>query len=157
MADESRALALQLKSGEETPLEAAPRVAVQTESLAPPPGRSAAPTRNRPGKAPPPPAAAPVETAATDAVGLDRQTVEQGAPRATQLFIQAGAFTRFDNANRLSAALSAVGPSVVSQVQIKGAAYFRVRLGPLPSVADADAMLEKVIASGFPDARVVVD
>jgi rare lipoprotein A len=34
---------------------------------------------------------------------------------------------------------------------------FRVRLGPLTSVSDADALLEKVIASGYPDARVVVD
>jgi rare lipoprotein A len=157
MGDESRMLAFQSKGYEAPPLEAAPRPEVQTETLAAPPGR-AAPARSRPGKpvpaAPPP----PVETASLDLPVLATQQVVQGPPRSTELFIQAGALSRFDNANRMSAALSPLGKAVVSQIQVKGGgSQFRVRLGPLPSLADADAMLERVIAAGYPDARLVVE
>ena len=34
---------------------------------------------------------------------------------------------------------------------------FRVEIGPLPDVAHADAMLDQALASGIPDARIVVD
>jgi rare lipoprotein A len=34
---------------------------------------------------------------------------------------------------------------------------FRVRLGPIKSVAEADKLLARVSASGYPDARVIVD
>jgi rare lipoprotein A len=157
MADESRILALQLKGGEEaSPLVAAPRVEVQSESLPPTQGRAAPPGKSRPAKAPPP-APAVAAMVPVDPQSLDRQTVQIGAPRTTQLFVQAGAFSRFDNANRMSAALSAVGPAGISQVQTRHGAIFRVRLGPLASLADADQMLERVIASGYPDARLVAD
>jgi len=159
LSDESRIVALQMKGGEETPLEAAPRVAVNSETLPPPPGRKSEPARNRPQPKQPPaaPAAPPPPAPAVDMASLDAQPVEQLPPRATQIYIQAGAFSRFDNANRLNSALQAIGPSAISQVHVKGQALFRVRLGPLASVADADAMLERVIASGYPDAREVVD
>ena len=106
-------------------------------------------TGRTPPAVPPPPA--------VDEASLDAQTAQQGAPRSTQLFIQAGAFSRYDYASRLSAALSAVGPAAISQVQTKQGALFRVRLGPIPSLTDADALLERVIASGYPDARLVAD
>ena len=158
MADESRQLALQLKGGETPPIEAAPRVAVEAESLPAPKGREAPLQKTKPSKTAPQPVAPVVAAAPIDEDQvLANQTVQQGAPRTTQIYIQAGAFQRFDNANRTSAALKGVGAPVISQVQTKSGAMFRVRLGPLPSVADADALLEKVIASGYPDARVVVD
>jgi rare lipoprotein A len=158
MADESRVLALQLKSGDTQPLDAAPRVAVQAETLPPPSGRAAAPSKPaKTAKVVPAEPAPPIETAAIDRVSLDQQPVEQLPPRATQLFIQAGAFSRFDNANKMSAALSSVGPAGISQIQTKSGSFFRVRIGPLASLPEADAMLEKVIASGYPGARLVVD
>lgn len=162
MADESRALALQLKGGEAPPIAAAPSVAMQSESLAPPKGVKQEAQKKHSGKPVPPPAAPPTETAvaatpAQEDQRLADQTVEQVAPHATQIYIQAGAFTRYDNANRVSSALSGVWPAQISQTHSKGQAFFRVRLGPLNSVADADALLEKVIASGYPDAHVVVD
>jgi len=159
MADESRQLALQLKGSDTAPIEAAPRVAVQTESLPAPKGHEAPPPKGSRAPKPTPAPAAPVVAAAPineDQV-LANQTVLQVAPHATQIFIQAGAFSRFDNANRTSAALKGVGAPVISQVQTKSGSMFRVRLGPLATVAEADALLERVIASGYPDARVVVD
>ena len=159
MADESRQLALQLKGVDTKPIEAAPRVTVQAESLAPPKGKDAAPPPKQRGKTVPQPAPATAVTA----IPLDEnqllanQTVQQMPPRATQIYIQAGAFSRYDNAHRLSAALQGVGAAQISQVQTKNGAFFRVRIGPVATVPDADALLEKVIASGYPDARVVVD
>jgi rare lipoprotein A len=162
MADESRALALQLKGGDAPPIAAAPSVAMQAETLAPPKGakQEAAP-KSKPGKplpaAPAPTQAAVAASPAEEDQRLVSQTPLQVAPKATQIYIQAGAFTRYDNANKVSTALSGVWPAQISQVQAKGQAFFRVRLGPLANVSDADALLEKVIASGYPDARVVVD
>jgi rare lipoprotein A len=159
MADESRQLALQLKSGDTQPIEAAPRVAVQAESLPPPKGKTEEAPRKRRSATPAPIPAAPVVAATPidENQVLANQTVQQVAPRTTQIYIQAGAFSRFDNANRVNAALKGVGNPAISQVQTAKGSMFRVRLGPLPTVADADALLEKVIASGYPDARVVVD
>lgn len=159
MADESRQLALQLKNGDTPSIEAAPRVAVQAESLPPPKGKTEEAPRKGHAVTPLPPPPSPVVAAAPidENQVLANQTVQQVAPRTTQIYIQAGAFSRFDNANRVNAALKGVGSPTISQVQTPKGSMFRVRLGPLPSVADADALLEKVIASGYPDARVVVD
>jgi rare lipoprotein A len=163
MADESRALALQLKSGDAPPIAAAPSVALQAETLAPPKGvKQEAPGKTKSGKPAAPPPSAPAETAvaatpAEEDQRLAAQTPQQVAPKATQIYIQAGAFTRYDNANRVSSALSGVWPATISQVHTKAGPFFRVRLGPLASVSDADSLLEKVISSGYPDARVVVD
>jgi len=34
---------------------------------------------------------------------------------------------------------------------------YRVEVGPLPDTAQADAVLDQALASGIPDARIVVD
>jgi rare lipoprotein A len=145
------------------PVTGAPRVAVTAETLAPPPGAR--------GQAPPPPARAPSGPSATAVVAaananaqaggatadLDRQAVRQVAVQPTGIYIQAGAFTQFDNANRLSARLSALGPTKISSALVGGTDFFRVRLGPLTDVAQADRMLNYLIANGNTDARIVVD
>ena len=50
-----------------------------------------------------------------------------------------------------------MGPVKVSSVLINGRDLFRVRVGPLSSVAEADRMLERVTRAGYPDARILVD
>ena len=158
LADESRSLALQLKAGEVTQVAAAPREAVVAEALPSPNGREAPPPKPKAAaKAAPAQAAAVLTPVADDGAALENQQVRQLPVKATHLYIQAGAFSRLDNANRLSAALSAVAPATISQAQTKSGAVFRVRLGPIASVSDADQLLEKVIASGYPDAQLVVD
>ena len=57
----------------------------------------------------------------------------------------------------MAARLSPVGKAQVQQVNVQGKTLFRVRLGPLGSVEDADRMLDKVVATGAQDARVIVD
>ena len=77
--------------------------------------------------------------------------------RQTSIYVQAGAFSRRDNAVRLGARLSIFGPTSITET-LKGAQrYYRVRLGPVESVADADRLLANLLQNGHKDARVVVD
>ena len=87
----------------------------------------------------------------------DGQVTVEPVLQQVRMFIQAGAFSNFENANRVRARLSALGTVKVSPVLINGRDLYRVRVGPLTSVAQADHMLERVILSGYTDARTIVD
>jgi rare lipoprotein A len=153
MAEESRILAqtLKAKSGE-AQVAAAPRETVQAETLPPPGSHEAAKAISRPAAPAPRPMVTP-----PDAQQLENQPVRLVAVKPTQMYIQAGAFSRFDNAHRLSAALSSMGQTSITQVVTKSGTLFRVRMGPVANLDAADALLEKVIGSGYPDAKLVVD
>jgi len=84
------------------------------------------------------------------------QKVKTVPVTATRMFIQAGAFSRFENANRVKASLSSVGDVEVSQVLVNGRDFFRVRVGPLNNVSEADQILENVIRAGYPAAKIIV-
>lgn len=74
------------------------------------------------------------------------------------IYIQAGAFARFDNANRLRVRLGMLGyPVRVHQVYITNQPMFRVRVGPLQTVEAADRTLDRLVAAGYPDAQIVID
>ncbi|HWT98439.1 MAG TPA: septal ring lytic transglycosylase RlpA family protein [Terriglobales bacterium] len=75
----------------------------------------------------------------------------------TNIFIQAGAFTRQSNAQSLTSKLSAFGPVRMIPVQVGNQLFYRVRIGPLAGVDQADQVLQKVIHSGQTEARIVVD
>ena len=75
----------------------------------------------------------------------------------TKLFVQAGAYSRFDNANKARARLSLTGPTKISSVLIKGRDLFRVRVGPFDNVGEADKILDSVITHGYPTARIIVE
>jgi rare lipoprotein A len=77
--------------------------------------------------------------------------------KPTNIFIQAGAFLQQGNAMKLSQKLSSIGQSRVTQVQVGSQVFYRVRVGPIQRVEDADTMLQKVIGTGQPDARIVVE
>jgi rare lipoprotein A len=139
-----------------------PKAEVAKEELAPPPGARIAP-------APKSPALQPTASrTVTDAPSTDSPapkkaaavqvgTLTQGPARATQIFVQAGAFGHFENAHKTGAKLAGVGPVAVSPILVNGKDLFRVRIGPIASVEEADRYLDKVIRSGYPEARVVVD
>lgn len=84
-------------------------------------------------------------------------TVYQHSVNATEIFIQAGAFVDIQNAERLRQQLSGLGPTELYPVLVGNQRYYRVRMGPIPTVTQADALLERVIAQGHQDARIVVD
>ncbi len=76
--------------------------------------------------------------------------------RSTSLYVQAGAFASRDNAQRLGARLSSFGRTQVQPIRVGPQELYRVRVGPVQSVREADQLLERV-ASIAPEARVVVD
>lgn len=135
----------------------------------------------------PPPTAAPRPTVQVEGVPLDApptQTAQRGAPVPTtvpgrtvsdgrflpdpvveqrpvsggqRIFVQAGAFTIYDNANKLRARLSAIAPTTIATAMVGDTQYFRVRVGPIATVDQADRILSQVIAAGNNGARVIID
>ena len=83
--------------------------------------------------------------------------VTQTAVRPNNIYIQAGAFLRRDSATRMSLKLSRLARSQVTPAQVGQQHYFRVRLGPLASVEQADRLLDTLFAEGHTEARVVVE
>ena len=55
------------------------------------------------------------------------------------------------------AILSGLGKVKLTSVLVNGRDLFRVRVGPLANVADADQILNRVVAAGYPDARIIID
>jgi rare lipoprotein A len=75
------------------------------------------------------------------------------------LYVQAGAFADPQNAQRTLARLQAAGLSnaaVVAPLSGRSRLY-RVRLGPVHSVAEFDELAARLAALGFPDARLASD
>jgi rare lipoprotein A len=72
-------------------------------------------------------------------------------------FVQAGAFSNYDNAVRLSKTLSSVGDAHISPVSVNGRTLYRVRVGPANTAGDAQTILKKVKAFGHSGARIVKD
>ena len=146
---------VQMASAQPSDVRAAPIGSVARGELAPPPGAAAAPARTT---------APPVRVALTAPVaGAPGGLVPDGTvttvpvPARTQLWVQVGAFQARNNANRLVARLRSVGAANVSTINQNGKSLYRVRFGPLASVDDADAMLNKVIDQGGNGAQIVVD
>ena len=138
---------------------AAPRETVVAESLAPPAGvRAAAPRRAAP--------SAPAHDTTPAIVQLASATEPPPLPekftvvpvKPTAIYIQAGAFSQTDNVARVKAKLQNYGPVRTSSVRTQGIAVHRVRLGPIPSVDEADRLLARVVGeAGLTEARIVVE
>ena len=173
LADKSRALKARLRGQEElarvgSPItvDRLPKAKVAAETLPAPAGGE---STNVATSEPPPRLVASNTNAASDAPAqppapapniadepVTGEVSVQVVPK-TSIFIQAGAFGQFDNANRVRARLSAIGPVKISSVLIGGRDLFRVRVGPLKSVKAADKMLEEVTRAGYPGARIIVE
>lgn len=93
-----------------------------------------------------------------------RRTVLSSAaslPRAVPagLFLQVGAFQSRDNAERLRQRLrdSAITATQIVQASLKQTVLYRVRIGPLASIAEADRLTESIARLGIGSPQVVVD
>ncbi|HTC17889.1 MAG TPA: septal ring lytic transglycosylase RlpA family protein [Stellaceae bacterium] len=142
------------------PLIALPVTKVRTESLTPPAQNGDAAAKppladeTRPAQqlALAPPAAAAAPPAAPSNAAVATLPVA-----ATHMYIQAGAFGSADNAARLKQRLDGIGNVQVTSAKVNGMQIYRVRLGPIDNVDEADSLLNKVINSGASDAKIVVD
>jgi rare lipoprotein A len=105
------------------------------------------------------PGAAPTQPAVPQAelVPLASQPVQQVAVQPTSLYIQAGSFTNPAKAENLRTRLSSFGNAFIAAARVGTQDFFRVRVGPLNTVAEADAMLNRVVAAGYSESHIVVD
>jgi rare lipoprotein A len=77
-------------------------------------------------------------------------------PAVTRLYVQAGAFTSRDNAERLKERLTAA-ELFISAAEHEGKRLYRVRSGPYDDLETANAALAKLDELGNNDAQIVVD
>ncbi|MGH6930340.1 MAG: septal ring lytic transglycosylase RlpA family protein [Dongiaceae bacterium] len=132
---------------------AAPAGTVTTETLAPP-GQTAQGGKTVVAKAVP----EPVVGRASVAAGPKPDGKVTVVPvRKTAMFVQAGAFTNVANANRLRIKLASLGRSQVIPAMVGSQRFYRVRVGPIASLSQADTVLARVVAAGNPEARIIVD
>ncbi|HEX9404150.1 MAG TPA: septal ring lytic transglycosylase RlpA family protein [Steroidobacteraceae bacterium] len=133
---------------------AAPPAATALTIVAP---AAAAPAGSAPaGSAP---AAAPAATAPGTATPTAGSGVTSPAAAATALFVQAGAFSDPANAERLAEKLRGgnYGKVIVRDDQIAGRRMYRVRIGPVPSVAEFDRVVAALERAGINDAHLALD
>jgi rare lipoprotein A len=76
---------------------------------------------------------------------------------AGRIFVQAGAFSVRDNAQRVQSRIAPLGSVQVMTASVKGIAVYRVRLGPVENAEQADRLLQRVVNSGYREARIVSD
>ena len=95
----------------------------------------------------------PAAAATTPASGQTQTAM----PAPEKVFVQAGAFSTYDNAQRLAARLKDLATVELSLVRLSNGPLYRVRLGPLASMTEANNLLSHVVARGHGKARIVVD
>jgi rare lipoprotein A len=132
---------------------------VEVRSLDAPPTLNAATTN----------AAAPVDAPVTAAGFAPAATPQADSPSGTvsfvavpapgSLFIQAGAFSDPKNAERLVERLrgGAYGKVFVRDNEIAGRRMYRVRIGPVPDVAEFDRIVAALERVGIHDAHLALD
>jgi rare lipoprotein A len=81
------------------------------------------------------------------------------ASQATSLFLQVGAFKNRDNATRLSSKLqnARIGDIHIMEASNASGPIYRVRIGPLDSVDDADRISSNLVSQGYNSPQVVID
>ena len=72
-------------------------------------------------------------------------------------YVQTGAFTTPENAERQRGAVSSYGTSEISQASAGGRDVYRVRLGPYTTSDAAGIVADRLKRSGYGDARVVAN
>jgi rare lipoprotein A len=80
-------------------------------------------------------------------------------PATAPLFVQAGAFADARNADRLAARLrdGGYGTVFVRAGRSTGRTLYRVRIGPVPDVAEFDRVVAALEAAGVDDAQLALD
>ena len=151
LSQESRAAVEAMAGAPSLAIAVAPRGRIEAVELAPPAGAAA-----RPGLAPiaavadsqdAKPAAAPTRLA---------ESLTQYAPSPGRLVVRLGTFEEYQNAMIQRARTISLGPAIV-QVWEGRTRRYRVEIGPLASVAQADQTQAQAMALGVPDARIVID
>ncbi len=171
---ESQAAQNALSGAPKLEIATAPRGAVEAASLAPPPGARGS-ARGTAGSGVPGAGTSDLGTSGPGTSGQQTpgatqgtplgaeagpamrlpETVTQVAPERGALWIDLGGFPTYEFANMQRAAVAQLGATIVSEMHGRGE-IFKVTIGPIPDVAQADRLLDAAVASGITDARIVV-
>jgi rare lipoprotein A len=95
----------------------------------------------------------PTETAArNDAPPVKSAEIAAATGR---ILIQAGSFKNKDNADKARSQLAAIAPVDVTSIAVGADTYFRVRIGPFSTDADAQSALGRANEAGYSGAKIV--
>jgi len=151
----SEQIALSLPGGPQLAIARAPLGAVSVSALPPLGSAATAPAR---GTAPSatnatlPASAPPVALPPDERPGARSQV----SPDPGAIWVRAGLFTDQEYASLQAAALARFSPEMIPRYG-GGALQVEVRIGPFPSVAEADSVLDQVLRSGITGAQLVVE
>ncbi|MGB0554678.1 MAG: septal ring lytic transglycosylase RlpA family protein [Alphaproteobacteria bacterium] len=165
LAEESRQLAAaaQNLAGRTSGIEpkkpdSAPTVSVTSSTLPPPAGAKAArPPSDQFKVSPVTQGPAKTGRSKPSLAVVDEKVTFGTVTEKPKIFVQAGAFSRFQNAHKVRAVLKQLGPTKIMQVDVNQRPLFRVRIGPFYTVESADEILATVIKAGYPDAATIVE
>ena len=151
LPDQSHAAAEALPGAPSLAIAAAPRGSIQSADLAPPPG-----VRQGGGRALPVAGAAAHEQAAVAAPPMRLpEVVTQTKANPGRLIVRLDSFEEYQYAAVERAKMGWTNTRIVSVFDGR-TNRFLVEVGPLATVAQADAVLDRALATGIPDARIVV-
>ena len=85
------------------------------------------------------------------------ESVTFTAVESTDIYVQAGSFVDYENATRLQETLDRIARASIEPASVHDRRFYRVRLGPLKDVGEADRLLDRLFRDGHHDARVIVD
>ena len=94
-------------------------------------------------------------TVASLASGATPVAAPTSALAGSGFYVQTGAFSTMENAERQRGAVRSYGSSEVSQASAGGRDVWRVRLGPYSTADAAGIVADRLKRSGYGDARVV--
>ncbi|MFV0627231.1 MAG: septal ring lytic transglycosylase RlpA family protein [Alphaproteobacteria bacterium] len=72
-------------------------------------------------------------------------------------FVQAGSFSNYDTAQDLKNRLSRYGKAGIYPTTVDGTKFYRVRVGPYKSEAEANYALDKILDYGIYNAKIVTE
>ena len=143
------------------PPAALPATATATAAASPPVAAAptAAPLVATPITAADAPPRSPADAAQSPEAASDASGAVSTVPVPRALFIQAGAFSDPNNAERLMQKLrgGGYGKVFVRDDEIAGRRMYRVRIGPVPNVAEFDRIVAALEHAGINDAHLALD
>ncbi len=145
-------------AAEKRTVTAAPRASVETVSLDAPQGSPSTKDFNDRPQTPKRMKYQPVAPENNVAVTAQANPpVDVATVPPSAIYVQAGAFSVYDNALNLRNRLFNLAPTKIEPIDVKGTKFYRVRLGPMATVPEADVLLDRVLATGQTGARVIVE
>ncbi len=78
-------------------------------------------------------------------------------PNPGKIYVQIGAFTIQENAQRLGKIVRSYGLTDITPVSISDQTFYRVRIGPIDDVEYADHLIKMLDVQGVKDAHIVID